>query len=112
MLNGGFKGKTDIEGGIGLVGTVSYDMKTVKDLDGVGSFYGAGVDLGEGIGISGDYTYGTATTDDGRQVSTHRIGTGLNTTLIPVEINTGVTKTKTITINVFDMVYDIYRFFK
>ncbi|MDW7663233.1 MAG: hypothetical protein SCL54_17670, partial [Bacillota bacterium] len=112
VFSGGLKGKTDIEGGISAVVTVSYDMESADDLDGVASFYGAGADLGEVLAVSADYTYGIATTEDGRQVTTHSAGIGGNVSWVPAEIHTGVTKTKTITINIYDIANDIYEFFK
>ena len=60
------KGKTDFEGGISGALTVSYDVESAKDLDGVGAFFGYGVDFGKFLAILGDYTYGTANTEDGR----------------------------------------------
>ena len=112
MFTGGFKGKSDMEGGLSVLGTESYDMQSVADLNGSSTFCGIGADFGEVIGISGDYSYSFSTTIDGRRVSTHSAAIGANVTFVPGEINTGVTKSKTFTFNAFDVIYDLYRGFK
>ncbi|MCT4565477.1 MAG: RHS repeat-associated core domain-containing protein, partial [Maledivibacter sp.] len=108
-FTGGFKAKSDIEGGVGVSYTYSNNMESVEDMNGTAPYFGGGVDLGEGIGISVDYTYSPASTDDGRQVTAHTVGVGGNVTFVPAEIHTGVAKTKVYKINVFDKVYKIYK---
>jgi hypothetical protein len=103
LFSGGFKGKTDIEGGVSVVATFSDNMEDAYDLSGVGSYYGAGIDLGEVIAISGDYTFSPIKREDGSYVSSQSISGGLNASFIPAEIHTGVVKSKVVAINVIEI---------
>lgn len=103
LLSGGLKGKIDIEGGVSVVATFSDNMEDVYDLSGVGSYYGAGIDLGEVIAISGHYTYSPIKREDGSYVSSQSISGGLNASFISAEIHTCVVKSKVIAINVIEI---------
>jgi len=103
------KGKTDFEAGVTVNSTVSHNMESIEDMNGIATFYGAGLDLGEILGISADYAYTISDTKDNRRVTAHTLNIGGNFTFVPGEINTGVTNTKVLKImNIFDLMQNLY----
>ncbi|MBB6217236.1 hypothetical protein HNQ80_003355 [Anaerosolibacter carboniphilus] len=48
-VTGGFKGKSDIEGGLSVNATVSYNMESVDDMNGTSAFLEGGQTLGKGL---------------------------------------------------------------